>query len=579
MMKNIFLNALVLLLAISSHPVGAQNSYPQDDFIPPVDFELALSGTFGELRSNHFHSGIDIKTQGVQGKALKAVADGFVSRIAVSPGGFGKAIYIEHPNGYTSVYGHCRNFTKKIDDFVRAEQYRKESYQINVFPEKDQFRVKQGEVIAYSGNTGGSMGPHLHFEIRETNGQVPVNPLLFDFPVKDFIRPKINRLMIYPFGNFSLVEGKNKPLELPLAGWGPVYRLKNPDTVRVSGKVYFGIETIDKLNAANNKNGIFSIAVFIDSVQVYAHKMEKFPFSESKYVNSLIDYSYYADRKKRIQKTYIEPGNKLSVYSNVSNNGIFEFTDNRSHTVVYNVRDARGNESVLTFYVKSDPSAFREVFENENHKNDGVIFKFDEENVFERDSIKLIIPKGALYDTMLFQFSEQVSDKFEYSKIYTIHNNSKPLHKSATLMIKPGNIDEAYREKYLIAGLDTRGDAIYPAGGKWNGDYLQAGISRFGNYIVAIDTTSPEINPVNISPGKNISGQTTIKIKIRDEFSGIKHFRATMNGKWILMEWDPKSALLKYTIDDRTINGKNQFRLTVTDGRNNETVYEAGLIR
>jgi hypothetical protein len=577
-MIKISLKPIFLFVAIITLTAGAQNNYPKDDFIPPVDFEMALSGTFGELRNNHFHSGIDIKTWGVQGKPVYAVADGFVSRIKISPGGFGKAIYIEHPNGYTSVYAHCRNFTDAIDSYVKNEQYKQESFGVNLFPDKEMFPVKQGEVVAHSGNTGGSMGPHLHFEIRETKGQVPVNPLLFEFPVKDYIRPKIARLMIYPYGKLSLIEGKNEPLEQKLAGWGPEYRLKNSDTIRVSGKVYFGIETYDLLNEAKNKNGIYSIQALVDSILVYSFRMEKFPFTESKYVNSLIDYSYYKNNKKRIQKTYIEPGNKLSIYTDIKNNGTYEFIDNNIHNITYIVKDVNGNESVLMFLIKSNPPIFPDVFTNGNHQSNDIIFGYDRENVFEDENIKLIIPKGALYDTLQFQFLAQEPDSFALSKTYSIHNKSKPLHKSAKLMIRPENIDTTYRDKYLIALIADKNDKLYAAGGKWEGDYLVSWISQFGNYIVTIDTIAPEIRPVNIFTGKNLEGQYSIKFRIKDNLAGIKNYKATMNGKWILMDWDPKNQLLTYHIDDRTLKGKNQFKLIVTDGRGNESVYEAELI-
>ena len=574
-MIKISLKPIFLLATIITLTAGAQNNYPKNDFIPPVDFNMALSGTFGELRSNHFHSGIDIKTWGVQGKPLYAVADGFVSRMKISPGGFGKAIYIEHPNGYTSVYAHCLNFTDSIDVYVKDEQYKQESFGVNIFPGKEIFPVKQGEVIAHSGNTGSSMGPHLHFEIRETNGQIPVNPLLFELPVKDFIRPKIKRLIIYPYGDFSLIEGKSHPIELSLAGWGPDYKLKEPDTLEVSGKVYFGIETYDELNDAKNKNGVYSIEVIIDSTLIYSHQMEKFPFTESKYINSLIDYSYYSQHKKRIQKTYIEPGNNLSVYANTSNNGIVELIDDKIHTITYIVKDASGNESTLMFQLKSSPPTFREVFENGNHENHDIIFGYDRENIFETANLKLIVPKGALYDTLQFRFLEQISEKFEYSKIYSIHNKSKPLHKACKLMIKPENIEEKYHDKYLIAVLDEKNDKLYAAGGKWENEFLVAWVSSFGNYVVSIDTIPPEIYPVNIYPGKNLEGQNNIKIKIKDDFAGIKDYRATINGKWILMEWDPKNNLLIYKIDERAKKGESLFKLVVTDGRGNESVYEA----
>ena len=574
---KISLKSIFLLTALFTLSVGAQNNYPKTDFIPPVDFNMALSGTFGELRDNHFHSGMDIKTWGAQGKPLYAVADGFVSRIKVSPGGFGKAIYIEHPNGYTSVYAHCLNFIDTINIYVKDEQYKQESFEVNLFPDKEMFPVRQGEVIAHSGNTGSSMGPHLHFEIRETKGQIPVNPLLFGLPVDDFIRPKIKRLIVYPYGNFSLIEGENQPIELALAGWGPDYRLKNSDTLMVSGKVYFGIETYDQLNDAKNKNGVYSIQVFIDSALVYSHQMEKFPFSESKYVNSLIDYSYYSQHKKRIQKTYIEPGNNLSVYANTTNNGIFELIDDKTHTITYIVKDASGNGSTLKFQLKSSPPTFQEVFANGNHKNHDIIFGHDRENIFETDSLKFTVPKGALYDTLQFQFSEQGSDEFEYSKIYSIHNNSKPLHKPCKLMIVPKNIEEKYQDKYLIARLAGKNNKLLAAGGKWEDGFLTAWISSFGSYVIAIDTIPPQIEPVNIFPGKNLEGQNNIRFKIEDGLAGIKDYRATMNGKWILMEWDPKNYLLTYRIDERTKKGDNQFKLIVTDGRGNESVYGAKL--
>ncbi len=576
---KISLKPIFLLATIITLTAGAQNNYPKDDFIPPVDFDMALSGTFGELRNNHFHSGIDIKTWGVQGKPLFAVADGFVSRVAVSPGGFGKAIYIQHPNGYTSVYAHCLSFTDTIDIYVKDEQYKQESFKVNLFPDKETFPVKQGEVIAHSGNTGSSMGPHLHFEIRETDGQIPVNPLLFGLPVKDFIRPKIKRLIIYPYGDFGLIEGKNQPIELALAGWGPGYRLKKPDTIKVSGKVYFGIETYDELNDAKNKNGVYSVQVFIDSVQVYSHQMEKFPFTESKYINSLIDYDYYKKNKKRIQKTYIEPGNHLSVYTNVTDSGIFEFIDNGIHTITYIVKDANDNESVLMFSIKSDPLLFQEGFTNGNHKNPDIVFRYDQENVFSTEDVTLTIPKGALYDTLQFQFSVQESDGMVNSKIYNIHNKGTPLHKSAKLSVRVENIDTTYRDKYLIALLAEKDDKLYAAGGKWENEFLTAWISTFGNYVVSVDTIAPEIHPVNIFPDKNLEGQYSIKVRIKDDFTGIKNYRATMNGNWILMDWDPKNAMLTYHIDERTQKGENQFKLMVTDVRGNESVYEAVIFR
>ncbi len=579
-MTDFFKRALILLMISMTFAAGAQDKFPKKDFIPPVDFPLVLSGTFGELRTNHFHSGIDIKTQGVQGKPVHAVADGYVSRIKISPGGFGKAVYIDHPDGYTTVYAHCRNFNSDIDKWVKAQQYKLESFEVNLFPGKDQFPVKQGDIIAWSGNTGSSMGPHLHFEIRETNGQIPVNPLLFGFPVKDYIRPKITRLMIYPYGEHSLVKGKNRPLELLLSGWGPVYRLKGCDTVAVSGDIYFGIETFDLLNAAKNKNGVYSITLMIDSVKVFAYELNKIPFTESKYVNSLIDYAYFSKYKKRIQKTYIEPGNHLSVYEQVAGHGIFDMTDNKTHRVQYIVEDAYENESVLTFYLKSSTPEPGKIFENGDPSPGETVFGYDKDNTFEDGNLRLFVPKGALYDTLSFRFAMEASDKSLDSVMYVVHNKSKPLNKACKLMIKPGKaIDQydRYSDKYLIAKVNDKSGELIATGGRWEDDHLTAYISSFGKYVIAIDTVKPEIRPYNFTSGKSVGKQKTVKVRIEDDFSGIKQFRGTLNGKWILMEWDPKRKMLTYTKDDRMIKGKNLFKLVVTDNRNNEAVYETVL--
>ena len=255
--KKIFPILIVLFFLHSLGLFGQEIKNSKVSFMAPVDFKMALSGTFGELRSNHFHAGIDIKTYGVIGKPIHAIADGFVSRIAVSPGGYGEAVYIEHPNGFTSVYAHCNAFSDKLSQWVKAQQYAKESFQVNLFPERNQFAVKRGDIIAYTGNSGSSAGPHLHFEIRKTNRQIPVNPLFFDFDIKDFIRPTIRGIKIYPFGKSSLINGSSSTASPEIAGWGPEYRLNNSDTLLLSGYFYFGIDTYDLLNDANNKNGVY----------------------------------------------------------------------------------------------------------------------------------------------------------------------------------------------------------------------------------------------------------------------------------------------------------------------------------
>ncbi|MCF8364884.1 MAG: M23 family metallopeptidase [Bacteroidales bacterium] len=569
--------ALYILCCLPALVLSQENNLPANYFSSPVDFKMALSGTFGELRTNHFHSGIDIKTFGGIGKPLRAVADGFVSRIAVTPGGFGKAVYIEHPNGYTSVYAHCNAFSKKMAAWVKAEQYRLESFDVNLFPEKDQFVVKKGEIIAYSGNSGSSMGPHLHFEIRKTAGQIPVNPLLFDFHVKDFIRPKVIGLKIFPANEYSLINGKNEISSPPLAGWGPEYRIKSGDTLSLSGEFYFGLNTYDQLNDSDNKNGVFSIAFYIDSNLVFSQAMDEFNFSESRFVNSLIDYSGFINQQTRYQKTYIQPNNRLSIYDHVEGNGIFSFLDGDFHTLKYVVKDASGNESILTFTIQAVPPQFRNVLANKSDTEEKQIFRWDQDNVFETSDFKLFVPKGALYDTINFSYSRKAdAEKGFYAPLHKVHNPGTAIHTNCTLSILPDSLPEIFKSKALIVEVNK---TLTPVGGEWFGEYLQAKIRNFGNYSVTIDTIAPEIKPLNISPGKNITDLQSIRMAITDKLSGIASYKAKLNGNWLLMEWDPKNNLLVYWIDEHMQAGINDFYLEVADALGNVSEYQAQLER
>ncbi len=573
MYRYLFLIAFFFVFCTSN----GQSSYPKDYFISPLDITLSVSGTFGELRSTHLHSGIDFRTQGVEGLPIRAVADGYVARIMISPGGFGKAIYIHHPNGYTSVYAHCRNFTSGIDDFIRHEQYRNESFAVNLFPTADQFPVKKGQIIAYSGNTGSSMGPHLHFEIRRTNGQIPINPLHFGFEVRDFIRPQIERFVVYPFGKSSSVNGVKTATAFELAGWGAEYRLKSNDTIAVSGAIYFGIETYDRLNDSNNKNGVYSVELFQDSQLVYAIRMDEFPFDESRYLLSLKDYRRFVAEKQRIQRTRIEPNNRLSVYQKADNNGIFRFDEERIYLMQYVVKDAHGNKSKLTFHLKGTKPDFSNAMENLMQASNPRVMDWRKDNRFEADGLIMEIPANALYDTVHFSFSTQPAIAGSFSPVYTLHHKYTPIHGFCSLSIKPDFMPPDLKDKALIVSLN--GNNLNAVGGTWNDDYITARFREFGEFTVMVDTLAPEITPLNIHQGKDISAQTSIRIKIKDDLAGIENYRATMNGQWILMEYDPKNDLLVYHIDDRTAAGNNEFRLTVSDTRGNESVYEAVLYR
>ncbi|MCF8304349.1 MAG: M23 family metallopeptidase [Bacteroidales bacterium] len=564
---------LILTLIILPGIIKAQE-YPQDYFRSPVDLKLVLSGTFAELRTDHFHSGIDIKTNGSKGEPVYAIAGGYVARIKVSPSGFGKALYVDHNNGYTSVYAHLSGFIPKLDSFIRAKQYEEESFAINLFPEEQQFHFKKGDVIAFSGNSGSSSGPHLHFEIRERETQVPVNPLLFGLKVRDFIRPKIKALKVYPYDNQSFIDGENSEREYDIAGWGPKYRIRKYDTIDIKGKVSFGIQTYDLLNKGINPSGNFSVQLYIDSVLQYSHYAKKFSFSESRYINAFIDYPEFMKRKRRIQKTRILPNNKLSIYKDVENNGVFSFEDDTMHEVVYLVKDINGNTSKLRFMVQAHKPGVNNIRKLHKKPNSLPLFSYDKPNHFENNWVVLDVPQYALYEDIHFQFdSIGVIDK-ALSPLFAVHKSTEPLHRYVELALRaPDSIPDSLRSKLLVARMDSK--EFIAEGGEWKNGYVQTRVRDFGEYTLLIDTVAPLIKPLNVYDGITIKKQKSFQFRIKDEGSDIDQYRGTLNEKWILMEYDPKNDLLIYQIDNRLSKGKNDFKLEVIDERGNKQLYEA----
>jgi hypothetical protein len=567
---------LILLLFFgSSNCLYAQDEYPADYFIPPLDGKLLLSGTFGELRSNHFHAGIDMKTGGVEGKPIYAVADGYVSRVKVSTSGYGKAIYVTHPNGYVSVYGHLQRFSDSLETYVQSYQYEKERFVVEMFPGKNELKVKQGEVIAYSGNTGGSTAPHLHFEIREEASQHPINPLLFEsISVKDYYRPKIHELVIYPVDAYSMINGSKDTAFFRVGGWGEGHRLNGDPEITLSGKVSFGIRCHDPMNDVANKNGIYTIDFFKDSVYVFGLEMDKISFATTRYLNSLIDYGYYQKQRRRTIRTQIDTNNRLFNYRDVMHNGILEFTDSLSHDMKFVVKDVYGNTSKLVFAVKSVTDTSTK--ERNSMQETGSWLSYDKQHVIQEEHIRLSFPANAFYRSFYFQFEVSPGDSTMYSKVYSIHNKYTPIHKSYTMVIDPVGIPEEVRDQLYIAVIGNKGSNWY-AGSTWKGNKISTTSRSFGDYTLKADSIPPEIDPVNIYDGKNISKQTNLKVKIRDRETGIKRFRGTLNNEWILMEYEPKKSLLEYTFDDRLRGGINKFKVVVEDRLGNETIYEANL--
>ncbi len=558
-MKRIFWSFYLLFFATLGHSQGV---YPQNYFRSPIDFRILLSATFGELRSDHFHTGIDIKTRGVEGANIYASADAYVSRVRVSAFGTGKTIYLTHPNGYVTVYGHLSKFDDKLADYVKLQQYKQKSFEIDLYPEKDQFKYAKGDLIAYSGNSGSSGGPHLHFEIRDEKTQEPLNPLLFGLEVKDYIRPSIQSVRVYPAGK--------KPFILDLAGWGENYRLKSGDTIAFPKTFYLGISAVDKQNDTQNSNGVYEVDLFVDSVKVYGNRQERLDFSTGRDINTFIDYAYFMQHNRRYQRSFIGRNNNLKIYTGTRNNGLIQLPDEKIHQISYVVKDANGNTSKLKFHVyASNKNIFNTDLPDTLKK---AIFYADKQNVFDSDHLKLSLPMGALYDSLYFHFDILPADKKSFTPIYRVHQNIVPLHKPIYLSIKAEEVPESLKPKTVIASVEGGNYTSYPT--KWVGPWATTSIRNFGEFALVVDTIKPQIKWMGLAKNTSLIKGAKISFIIKDELSGIKNYKGFFNDEWVLFEYDAKNDLIFYHVEAERLKSENKLRIEVEDMVGNKRVYE-----
>ncbi|AUS06180.1 M23 family metallopeptidase [Pseudotamlana carrageenivorans] len=552
---------LFLVFFISFLSQG-QSNYPQDYFSAPLDIPIVLSGTFAELRSNHFHSGMDIKTQNRTGLHVLASANGYVSRIKVSHWGYGKALYITHPNGYTTVYGHLSKFAPEIEAYIKKRQYEQESYEIEDFPKAGVLNVTQGSLIAYSGNTGGSGGPHLHFEIRDKEER-PMNPMLFGIDSPDSKNPVIKSIYVFPLDDTSFINGKNSKQKLLLAPLkGGDYTTENIDAI---GHIGFGIETIDRLDLAPNSNGVYNIQSFVNGTQNYELDFKRFSFSETKYINQLIDYETYTTSKKRIQKLF-KINNPLSIIKPLVNDGIVKVQDQMSMVYKIRVSDFKSNSSWVTIHIngKTDSLAQAEApivtpyFINANQTTN-----------LKEGRVSVDFYKDTFYEDFYMDF-EVKNDTVK------LHEDTKATKKNFKITFDVSHYKEADRSKLYIAQLIGHNQKPSYTSTKHEGNFLVGNAKNLGIYTIASDTVAPTIKPVNFKNEQWISNHSELKIKISDDASGISKYRATINGKWILMEYEYKNNTLTYHFSDDIISEtKNNLKLIVTDNVGNNSTFEA----
>ena len=548
------------------------------EFGKPMNIPLELSASFAELRLNAFHAGLDFRTQQREGLPVYAVADGTLSRVVVSPVGFGKALYITHANGMMSVYAHLSRFVPAIERVVREQQYAKLSFAVDFsYPQSLQF--KKGDLIGYSGNTGSSGGPHLHFELRNSAG-TPVNPWLWGYTVEDNIPPTIFTFAIYPQDRASMVNGQRTPLMLPVTCRGVNCSLRQ-DTIRVFGNFAFGIEATDKANASNHILGLYTKKVFIDDELRFAWRLHEIPFTHVRFVNAFVDYAHHDSTGQRIQWTRVLPGNRLNVYEKKDNRGVYAFLENGTHNLRVEAADAAGNTTVLNVVLLvDDQMELTEADAETPEQPQGRLFSHAVSNTFETDDIKVTIPSMALYEPIHFRYSvEPSSDPRIFSNIHHVHHSGTPVHVNYSLRIKPTNLPQNLRNKALIGSWDARRNRWVAEGGRFSDGFVTHNLRKFSIFAVCIDTVSPTIKPIDVINNSVPATQNTLTFEIDDEFSGINEYTATINGRWFLMEYDPKTKTLRGVIDTELPRGEHIFNLNVSDRKNNRTTYGATIIR
>lgn len=568
-MNSIQINTYILLFVLTQlvKTAGAQNDY----FADPVDIPIFLSGNFCELRPNHFHGGVDYKTQQRTGLPIFSVAEGFIYRIVVSPTGYGKALYVEHPNGTSSVYAHLHRFRDDIEAFVRAEQYRKESFAVDLTPGKNQFVVGKKELIAFSGNSGSSGGPHLHFEIRDTPTQDALNPLLFNFHVKDNIPPRIFSVGIHPLSDNGHVQFKNSRQRFTASGSGATYKLTAPQEILASGKIGITLHVNDYYDGSQNPCGIYSASVLVNQTETFSFRFNRMPFSDTRYMNSHIDYEESVNHHRKVHRLWRQPGNRLNIYDNMVNNGIIQVEDGQIYDVSIRVSDIAGNQASVSFTLKGE---HREMeVQNPPHIR---FFTYDEDNSLITPFIELFATEKSFYDDFYFSYHVMEKTPEFYSKIHRIHSETVPIHHPVRLRLLAEDLPLHLEEKSFIGKISDNGGKSY-AGGKKQGNWFETDIRSFGTYAIMTDTVAPRIIPLSIKDNNALTESSRIRFTISDNLAGIKSYEGRIDGEWVLFEYDQKNRLLTYEFDPGRMNMGRRHVLTlkVTDQVNNTATYEA----
>jgi hypothetical protein len=558
-----------LLIGFWSIPLllGAQN-YPKDYFRSPLDIPLKLSGTFGELRTNHFHSGLDIRTNSMEGLKVYAAAEGHVSRIKVSAYGYGNAVYIDHPNGYTTVYAHLRDFEEPIRSWVEQKHYEKQNFELDIPLYPNELPVSKGQVVAFSGNTGGSGGPHLHFEVRDTKTEAVINPKHFGFSIPDNIAPVIDYLEVVPYGRDARINGSsNKKRFTAVRAANGQYSIAQ--RLETAGACYVQVRAWDKHNGNEFRNGVYKLVLRSGTDTLYQFTADRFEFNETRYANAVMDYQARMIHREQIYRGFQLPGNLLAMVQQPQAGAKVELKAGENRNYLLTVYDFDGNQTSLQFTLHGALHSTAEIAAPSS-----ILKRYPPNEAWSwiTEDVQLNMPANNLYDTLDFEYTRSAKPYAMFSAVHSLAKAEVPVHGFYDLAVRHNGLADSLKSKTVLVNINiNKGRSALL--GKWEGDWFKAKARGLGDFYLAIDTIAPSINAVSLRPGGSYTQGQQIRFTLRDNLAGLGSYHLYLDDQWQKTVFDGKTASLSYTIHENSPKGNLNLRLVVKDAVGNTTTY------